>query len=541
MSLARTGVSVFKRLGAVPRQLAGINPFGGNYRPTRVPLFRPGRPTLPFPHPWNFRQPIKILESYFWGAEEEKGPGRHNRYFEFPGFRPVFVTRDPTVIRAILTATGEQEGEFDRDTLPSTGIARATGADTLLFSNGTLWRRQRKIAAPPFGKTSLFNTDVFASFEQTAREAVRNRLLLLRHYLRQHNARSIRLAVEPEVKALMLELLVKCFFGAQVDYDDIRHRYVPALERCIGHIVLDTVVNRVGLPHRALARFSSRYAQAVQDAAVFDELTSIVLEARRSGRGLWPKLKQDIPDQAMRSNIRVFLAGALEATTSFASWAISHLSRHPEWQEKVYQEVRDIKAYTPECLSAARDLVAALEETLRLTPALYFLPRTATVRTRVELENGNELTMPAGTHILLDVWHANRHEDHWGTQVTGSPALAFAPERWRNVGRYGVNANDRLHFGFGYGPRVCPGKHLGTIEVALAVGVFVKLFRFRAVHAEYQVSAGVSTKPADGALVELELRPTSAGMTSEEEWERLLAQPPGQRGIVAQAERGSRG
>jgi cytochrome P450 len=63
-----------------------------------------------------------------------------------------------------------------------------------------------------------------------------------------------------------------------------------------------------------------------------------------------------------------------------------------------------------------------------------------------------------------------------------------------------------LHFGFGHGPRVCPGKHLGQLEVGLVVGAFVKMFRFTADSSENIAKAGVSTKPADGALVNLELR-----------------------------------
>jgi len=38
------------------------------------------------------------------------------------------------------------------------------------------------------------------------------------------------------------------------------------------------------------------------------------------------------------------------------------------------------------------------------------------------------------------------------------------------------------------------------------VGAFVKIFKFTAVNAEMRAKAGVSTKPADGALVDLELR-----------------------------------
>jgi hypothetical protein len=137
----------------------GVSPFDGDIKPTRVPLFAPGsgRRTLPFPHPWNYGQPIEILETYFWGAESDGGPGKHNRYLKVPGFAPVLVTRDPGLIRAITTATSDQPGDFDRDTLPSTGIARATGEDTLLYSNGPVWKRQRKLAAPPSGKQHSFS------------------------------------------------------------------------------------------------------------------------------------------------------------------------------------------------------------------------------------------------------------------------------------------------------------------------------------------------------------------------------------------------
>jgi len=496
------------RLLAVPRQLLRINPFDGDSLPTRVPLFLPGsgRSALPFPHPWNYDEPIRILESYYCGADREAGPGRHNRYLEFPGFSPVLVTRDPGVIRAILTATGDREGQFDRDTLPSTGIARATGKDTLLFANGPFWRRQRKVAAAPFGKTALFQAATFLEFAGTFRKTVEQRLALLRQHLQETGRADIRIPIEPEIKALMLELLVNCFFGVELACESLRNIYVPALERVIDHIVRDTVINRLGIPRSILVRCSRRFAQAEADFARFDELTDLVLAARRSGGGLWKHFKSDVPDEVLRSNIKVFLAGALEATTSYATWGISHLSRNLAAQERVFQEVKDIKEYTPESLEGARYFGHVLDETLRLTPSLYFLPRKATADTWVETADSRKMFIPKGTHILLDVWHANRHEDHWGVSVTGFAADEFIPERWETLAEQNRGSKEVLHFGFGHGARVCPGKHLGQLEVGLVVGAFVKLFRFKAVNPAGDAKAGVSTKPRDGTLLDLELR-----------------------------------
>lgn len=497
-----------QRIRRLPRQLLGQNPFEGDSKPSRVPIFRPGsgRPTLPFPHPWNYSQPIRILETYYWGSDGEPGAGKHNRYLDVPGFAPVLVTRDPGMIRAITTETGDREGQFDRDPLPSAGIARATGTDTLLYANGPSWKRQRKLAASPFGKTTLFQPEKFQEFAATFRHTVSQRLSALRDHLASSGQRTLRIQLEPEIKAVMLEMLTNNFFGAEIAYEEIRTRYVPALERVIDYIVRDTVLNKLGIPVRKLPNLTRGMAQAKQQYASFDHLTDLVLAARKDGKGLWKQFKSDAPDEALRSNIKVFLAGALEATTSYASWAISHLARNLPAQELVFQEVKDIEEYTPEKLDSAKYFGQVLDETLRLTPSLYFLPRKATADTWVETSDGRRMLIPNGTHILLDIWHANRHEDHWGVEATGYPALEFAPQRWAEMAARGLATKETLHFGFGHGPRVCPGKHLGQLEVGLVVGALVKMFRFKADNPDNPAKAGVSTKPWDGTQVVLELR-----------------------------------
>lgn len=516
------------------QRILGRSPFGGSIRPRRVPLLAPisGRPTQPFPHPWNYREPIRILETFFWDPDEEaaesdagrhgdSSPGRddgglHNRYLDVPGFKPVLVTRDPGLIRAIATETGDREGQFDRDTLPSTGIARATGEDTLLYANGPAWKRQKRLSTPPFGRTTLFQPEQFGAFAETFRQTVHERLRSLSTVL-LHRPAPHRVELEQEIKAVMLEMLVNNFFGAELTYAQVRDTHVPALDRVIDHIVRDTVINKLGIPLRRLPSWLPGISEAKQAQAAFEELTDIALSTRGEGLGLWKQFKSEAPDAMLRSNIKVFLAGALEATTSYASWAISHLARHPEAQERVFHEVKDMTDYTPEGLAKATYLGQVLDETLRLTPSLYFLPRRATVDTTIETLDGRTLSMPKGTHILLDVWHANRLESHWGVAVTGYPAMDFAPDRWEGLTQPDIKARNLLHFGFGHGPRFCPGKHLGQMEVALVVGALVKLFRFTAASKTIDVRAGVSTKPRDGTLVELTLRERAKQILSGEQ------------------------
>jgi len=471
------------------------------------------RSSLPFPHPWNYREPLRILETYFDHADGVEGAGRHNRYLDVPGFAPVFVTRDPRVIRAISSDTGDKPGQFDRDTMPSAGIARETGSETLLYANGSVWKHQKKISTPPFARATLFQPERFDEFERTFRQTVLARLAVLRDRIEREGG-PVVVSLEPEIKAIMLEMLVNNFFGAEVAYSELRERFAPSLDLVIGHIVRDTVVNRLGLRPGVIPAVTKRGAAVARARRDFEHLTDLVIEPRRDGRGLWGQFKSDAPDEALRANIRVFLAGALEATTSYASWAIAHLARHRDAQRKLREEIRSVHAYTPEALAGAAYLSQVLDETLRLTPALYFHPRRATIRKWIETTDGNTLMIPRGTHILLDVWHANRHEDHWGVAVTGFTADIFEPARWGNISANELRERDLLHFGFGHGPRFCPGKNLGQLEVALVVGAAVKLFEFEALREDCPARAGVSTKPDDGVLVKL--RPLESTSTDRQ-------------------------
>lgn len=480
------------------------NPFLGDWQPTRVPLFRLGRPSLPFPHLFNYRQPLRILETFYVDTDRESGSGRHNRYLKVPGMPLVLVTREPPVIRAVLSATGDKPGQFDRDTAPTAGIARATGEDTLLYANGALWRRQKQLAAPGFSRSNLFQPEKFHEFEVTFRRTVAGRLDLLRQRQEAAGTPVTRLVLEPEIEAVMLEMLVNNFFGGSMSYEELRNRYAPALRRAIDTMVRDTVGRRMRAPFDIV---TGRRRSAARDRADFEILTDAALAGRAAGLGSWGQFKSDAPDAKLRSNIRVFLAGALEATTSFAAWALSHLSQAPELQDRVHQEVQHVDVYDPESLDQLPTLHRVLEETLRLTPSLYFLPRWTTVDTWIETADGRRLFIPRHTHVVLDVWHANRCEDFWGVEASGYPADAFAPDRWVVLEQRGKTAKEILHFGFGHGPRVCPGKFLGLLEATLVVGAFVKVFRCTAVNPATVARAGVSTKPADGVLVDLEVRP----------------------------------
>ncbi len=486
------------------QQLLGINPFDGDVSPSKVHLFERRQPCRPFPNLFNFKTPLRIFDAFYVNANSEDLGERHNRYLYVAGMPPVLLTRDPAVIKAILLATGDKPGQFDRDTDPTAGIARATGVNSLLYANGAIWRRQKTMASKPFSKGSLYQPEEFHEFEHTFRKTIGDRLEILRDMQKANGNEVSRVEVEAEILPIMLEMLVNNFFGGSVEYKELRERYVPALLSLIEHMITDTVAPRLYALHRIV---SGKNAELRRWKDALEELTDIALAGRGEGQGLWRMFKGEVEDEeALRSNIRVFLAGALEATSSFTSWAISHLSRQPELQEQLYEEVKHIDVYNPENLTNAKLLNQVMNETLRLTPSLYFFPRKATVDTWLDIDDNRKMMIPKGTTIRLDIWNANRCEDFWGEAISGFPADIFAPARWDVLAQKGISPKATMHFGFGHGARVCPGKFLGQLEVGLVVGAFVKLFRFRAATKATGARAGVTTKPDDGVLLDIELR-----------------------------------
>src|SRR5438309_7005279 len=254
------------------QQVRGVNPFDGDCLPTTVSLFGFGRPTLPFPQLWNYKNPIKIFKTSYWDAGKETGSGKHNRYIYVAGLPPVLLTREPAVIKAVLSATGDKPGQFDRDTSPTAGIARATGEDSLLYANGPRWRRQKTLSAEPFSRSNLFQPEKFHGFEQTFRKTVAERLEALRSLQQANGEKVSRIHLEPEIKVVMLEMLVNNFFGGSVSEKELRDRFVPALEMLIDHMISDTVAPTTLGVWRAL---TGRNAILKQKMAAYEALTDI--------------------------------------------------------------------------------------------------------------------------------------------------------------------------------------------------------------------------------------------------------------------------
>lgn len=482
------------RLRRLPGQLAGRYPFGGTRPVARLPLL----PTV-LCTAANARTPLRILDRVFAG-------GGDLHYLDVPWLPPILFVRDPEVVRAVTVGTANG-GPFDRDTLSTQGIARVVGGRNLLYAQGDLWKRHRAAMARPFGVGAVLTPEVYAGIERSVKRAVEPALERIARRVAASPDGTCRMRLEPDIQAAMLAVLVNVLFGAEVPNDEIRERYLPAIARVIRYILVDTVVNPFRVPVFRLAPLTRGHARLIRDRRTFEELVGRVVAARAAGAGFWPLLTVGGPDAAVRSNVRVLLAGALEATASYLSWALVQLARHPAAQARAREEALAHPALGPGMRESAGYLQRVLGESVRLNNSLYFLPRLAVRDATVETSAGT-LEIPRHTHLILATYHMGRCEEHWGEAATGHPALAFAPERWEpaNLAARGLASKDALHFGFGHGPRVCVGRSFSEAEALVCLTLFLRRFEFTADGPAPAADSGVSTRPADGVELTLRLR-----------------------------------
>lgn len=450
----------------------------------------------------NFRTPLKILDAVFRDGEDLK-------FLDVPGFPPILFLRDPELIREITVETSNN-GDFERDTLPTQGIGRVVGSQNLLYLQGADWKEHKAAAVRPLGTRAVQTVEVFHDLEQTIYRVTDARLEQIADLVRASPTGAIERSLEPDIQELMLNLLVHVLFGADVPDDELRDRYLPAIRGVIRYILLDTLLNQFHLPVLRLPALTPGHARIQRDWATFEELVDRVIAARDDGHGFWPYLTINASPEAIRSNVRVFLAGALEATSSYLSWILVNLARNPTARQRAYEDVSQLTCLSPQSRQQATYLHQVMSESLRLNNSLYFLPRIALREATVATSRGS-LTIPAGTHLVLATWHMNRCEDHWGTSATGYPASEFIPERWNpeNLARHGRSSKDNLHFGFGHGPRVCIGKHFSEAEAFVCLAMFLRRFDFEAT-GDVAADSGISTRPADQVRLTLRLRPDPA-------------------------------
>ncbi len=171
----------------------------------------------------------------------------------------------------------------------------------------------------------------------------------------------------------------------------------------------------------------------------------------------------------IRDELLTFLLAGHETTAVTLSWALSLVARHPEVAARLEAEVDEVlrgRPPAPDDLPALPFTRAVIDETLRLYPPVWLIPRRSLRR---DLIAGWRI--PGGSDVLLNVYSLHRHPDFWDDPERFRPERFMAP----------AQAVPRAYLPFGAGNRSCLGSGFGLLEVRLVVAMVAQRFHLEAV------------------------------------------------------------
>ncbi|VAH43419.1 unnamed protein product [Triticum turgidum subsp. durum] len=218
-----------------------------------------------------------------------------------------------------------------------------------------------------------------------------------------------------------------------------------------------------------------------------NDLLGLMLEACAPEHGQNPILSMDeIIDEC-----KTFFFAGHDTSSHLLTWTMFLLSTHPEWQEKLREEVlRECGngAPTGDMLNKLQLVNMFLLETLRLYGPVAVIQRKA----GSDLEVGG-IKVPEGTVLTIPIATIHRDKEVWGED-----ANEFKPMRFENgVTRAGKHPNALLSFSSG--PRSCIGQNFAMIEAKAVIAMILQRFSFslspKYVHAPMDV---ITVRPKFG-------------------------------------------
>jgi len=358
----------------------------------------------------------------------------------------------------------------------------------LVTSEGALWKRQRKIAAKPFGKRQV---------DSYAAEMVR----LTREWCERIQDGDV-VEINDEMMGITQRIVLRCLFGTDYMADTRR------AGECL-HLYMNEYMSEMFGLRRLLPGWVPTPGRRRSDAysREMDEIVMAVITAKRASdlRNADDVLSRliraaeddgvEMSDRQLRDEAVTFFAAGHETTALTLTYAYHLLSQHPEAQDRLAVEVAEVLKGKPVTATSSRKLPwtrAVVQEAMRCIPPVWAIGREP-----IEDVDIGPYRIPKGTQILVSQW-VMHHDPRWFPDP-----WSFKPQRWID------GLADRLprftYIPFGGGPRVCIGNHFGMLEAIAMLATIGQSWRLESTtDATLALNPSVTLRP--GRPIHLTMR-----------------------------------
>lgn len=373
------------------------------------------------------------------------------------GTKRILLVSDPAAIEEVLLTKS-------RDFIKHFGLkqTRHLLGNGLLNSEGEFWLRQRRLEQPAFHRDRI---------QQYAQVMIDHTRLMLAGW-KDGDRRDLVV----EMMELTLKIAAKTLFDAEETGDAaiIREQLTQSIKLFNQRFIkLIRFPLSWPTPHnlkmkricRELNRIIYKYIERRRREGVGNrqDLLSILLHARdEAGDG------GGMTDAQLRDELMTLFLAGQETTALALSWTWYLLTRHPEVETKLLDEIQKVlgdRLLTVADVPHLKYAEAVINESLRLHPPAYVLGREA-IR---DVEIGG-YRVPKGWTVFMAQSVCHRDPRWWHEPEK------FRPERWldgslKDLPRF-------AYFPFGGGPRICIGNTFAMMETVIALVEVIRRFYF---------------------------------------------------------------
>ena len=318
----------------------------------------------------------------------------------------------------------------------------------LVTSEGTFWKRQRRIAQPAFHRERLAG---FGAVMTRAATQLVDRWVMGEPF-----------DFAAEMMHCTLRVVGETLLSADVtsQADHVGRALTVALE----HLIHRTL-HPLSAPEWVPTPQNLRFKRALEE---LDRVVLGLIAERRQGgepkhdllamlmESTDPETGEGMTDEQLRDEVMtIFLAGH-ETTANNLAWTMALLGRAPEVERKLVAEAGAVLAGQPPTMAQAHQLPYAMnviKESMRLYPPVWSLGRRV-----VEDELVDGYLLPKDALVFISPWAIHRLPEFW------ADPLAFDPDRWLTEDPRRAHGS---YLPFSMGQRKCIGDTFALVEAQL--------------------------------------------------------------------------
>ncbi|XP_015032955.2 probable cytochrome P450 313a4 [Drosophila willistoni] len=410
------------------------------------------------------------------------------------GPTPFILTADPQVVQDILTSPHCINKSPEIYILLKELFGNGLGT-----SKGATWMQHRRIL------NSAFKHNVINSFLPTFNSETKSLLQTMDSYVGQGGKNLFR-----PLKKVTLGTSIQSLMGVNAKNEDciknnnLLESYERALE--IGHILIyQPLYRRFWKKEYQFTQIKTKirntYEKIVQmnlETSISSNDENIFINQAMKHLKMGNLSYQDVVDECSS----VTFAG-FESTYTTIGNTLMLLAMFPHFQEKVYEELREIFPNTGDFdvthgdLQKMDYLQRVLNESMRLFPVLPIIAR----RTDQDVQLLNGIIVPKFTNVAIGIFHMHRSKDIWGPEANTFNPDHFLPHNIKEKHSY-------AYIPFAKGSRNCIGWSYALMFSKLTLAKLLRNYKF---HTDFRFENlkpihSVSLKFNEVPLLELERR-----------------------------------